>query len=144
MKFELKGHSGSGSAHVPINFDNLHWYDHTPLQFRTTVNPILTKPDLSDEGKRKKFELTWKHWIFYKGSELFEFYSYSTYYIDEISTPPTNEQLRDVIVAGHNHLRTSFEARRREFSIFEPIAEISEDTIQQTADQLHSFLLDPQ
>lgn len=141
MKFQLKGHTGSGSAHAPINFDSLHWYDHTPLQFRTTLYPVLKKPEPFDTEKRKRLELTWYHWIFYKGSELFQFHSYSEYFISEPEITPTPEQLKEMVIDSHNYLRQSFEERRKEFFIFEPLEQISEDTIQQTANQLHSFLL---
>lgn len=31
MKFDIVDTSGSGSSHTPINFENMSWYDSTPL-----------------------------------------------------------------------------------------------------------------
>lgn len=140
MKIELKRHTGSGSSHVPLNFTNLTWYDNTPFNFRTNLIPVLKKADPLDKLQRVQLELIWKHWIFFKGSELFEFHSYSEYYLSETDIPAASEQLVDIIKQSHAYLKNAFKERRKEFYIFEPMTDLDEDTIQQTVSQLSSFL----
>lgn len=140
MKIQLKGHTGSGSSHVPLNFINLGWYDNTPFNFRTNLIPVLKRPDHNDILQRVQLELTWKHWIIFKGKELFEFHSYSEYYLSETSIEATIEQLENIIIESYSYLKKSFEERRKEFYIFEEMKDLDESAIFQSVSQLNSFL----
>lgn len=144
MTFDSLGSTGWGSSHCPVNFDNLHWYDHTPLNFRLYFNPVLRAADYFEKDKREWLEITWRYWIFYKGSELFEFKSYYSCKVAEFETPPTQEQLAEIVKNSYKALKDTFEERRGDYHIFEPIGDISLDTIEQTVNQLSEVLLPKQ
>ncbi|SRR5260221_1143842 len=141
MQFDKVVPSGSGSSHVPINFEDMSWFDGTPFKFKKILHPTVKEAANYETDKRKRLELVWYYWILFKGSELFQFHSYSQTCISEEETEPTNEQLKELIITSYKHLQRWFEERRTEYLIFQPIEDISPDTIEQTVHQLKEVLL---
>ncbi len=144
MKFDIVDTSGSGSSHTPINFENMSWYDSTPFEFRTILTPAFKEPGIYDNDKRKKLDLNWHHWIFFKGSELFMFHSYSHSYVTDEETLPTIDQLKLLIIKSFSHLQKSFDERRKEFNVLPVIGDLSQDTVEHTVFQLLAIFLPEQ
>lgn len=141
MQFDKIYCSGSGSGHVPLNFEDMSWYDGTAFNFRTVIFPSIKPGATNEQEKRKRLDLTWYHWVIFKGSVLFDFKSYSHTYISEEEILPTIEQLKPLISGSFKHLQTDFDARRGEYRILPAIEDISPDTIEQTAFQLMGVFL---
>ena len=145
MQFDTLRTSGSGSSHVALNFQDMGWYDHTPFTYRTVMHPYLREPSKHWGEGRERLDLTWHHWIFFKGAEVFRFHSYSETYISEKEIAPTLEQLAELVGNSFKQLQSNWEERRGEYFILPAVPDISPDTIQQTAFQLMvAFLPEPE
>ena len=71
MIFDKLVSTGSGNSYAPINFEDMKWFDGTPFTFRAILYPLIKNAANYDEDKRKRLELTWYYWIFFKGFNLF-------------------------------------------------------------------------
>lgn len=132
MQFSRMISNGSGSSHVQLNFDDLRWYDGTPFQFQKSFQPTI---------KENILDITWYHFIYFKGGQLFKFHSYSQAQISDDEIAPTDEQIKELIIISHKHLQQWFEERRGEYVILPPIQDISPDAIEKTVPLLKEVLL---
>ena len=141
MKFTIKGGSGSGSNY-PGNFEDLSWYDGSPFRWGKFMRPALRKALDFETNQDIKLEANWFYKVFFKGSEIYNFHTYFEYCISEVDTPPTDQQLRDVIKKSHEYLVMLFNERRKEHPILGEISPLPEEAILQTVDHLRQVLLD--
>jgi hypothetical protein len=141
MKFINYGSSGFGSSHTPIALEDLSRFETDNIKYWKAFHPVIRKPLDFERDKNLKIDSTWHFYIFYGGVEIFRFKSYHDFGIIEMESPIDNEELKKIVLVSHDTLRNRFEEIREEFPIFAAIGEISDDTIQRTADQLREVLL---
>ena len=140
MKFTPESSYGFGSA-TSLTQEDLISLSKSSLQYRTMLHTFIRPRAEHEADKNPKLDTTWYHFIFFNGGEIYEFRSYMDFIITDVNVEATDEDISGIIKTTHSLLIKNFEERRIEYTIFDPIAEISDDTIQQTVYQLRIVLL---
>jgi len=141
MKFTHTGNYHSGHTTASVVLDNIRFGDLSKMTYRTLCRMRVLDAEERDIDKSKKLEIDWNYTILYDGNSIFNFTTHERFHLTETESKPSIYELKEVIKITFSFLKRAFEERRKEFNLFDPIAEIDEDNLEQLALQLEKELL---
>lgn len=144
MKFIKADSIICGSNHTPSNFENLNWWDENYIIRETKLRPALSGAADYQINKDDRLDLVWNDSLIFKNVEFYHTHGGLTYAISDTDIPPTDDQLKAIILQSYKQLMDCFGDRQKEQPILPPLSDLSEEKIEQTVSQLREFFLDGQ
>jgi hypothetical protein len=132
MNFIKATNSGFGSTNPPLDLLETYKVSNTELSFKKFFNPQVNQPTEIDTDKRPLLDARWDYFIFYNQSEIYHFHSNLYFHIENIEADPNDNDLIGIIKNSHEHLKQSFEERRKEYPFLISVQGVSDDTIRDT------------
>ena len=130
MIFSFSGTAGRGSSYCEGNFIDTSWYNEDSLQSKKQFTPRLSMYLTNESELITELELNWRFTIHSRGVQVYDFHASQKFYVSELNTPFDDDELKSIIALAHTHLRLSFEEKREEHNLFNPIPSITDEELQ--------------
>lgn len=131
MKFIRKGSMSAGWSPPFMYPEHYRQLDVSQLTYVTVLFP----KKLKDEGK-DMLEMNWFYIVLYNGQQLLRYDFEQSYFIEEIKTTATDDELREVIKDSYRALQKSFGERLSEFVVFRAVIDINDEVIERALERL--------
>jgi hypothetical protein len=139
MKFNRQGLNGAGYSPPFLHPRDYIMLDTARLNYLTVLFPFISPPSNYEQDRSEKLEMRWFYLVGYDDMILLRYDFQQPYFIIDMTTPPTDEQLIEIIKDSYRFLQNSFQDRLNEFIVFKAVPEIEEKVIEQAVAPLREL-----